>query len=81
MKVGVVVSTMFSRLLEVTDATTGLPTPLFAKALLKALRIPRESNGAGLSWIRTSWRLLREFLGAGVGDFFFAISCQSEVAG
>jgi hypothetical protein len=37
LKEGVVVRTMFSRLLALTDATTGFDSPLAAKAALKAL--------------------------------------------
>jgi hypothetical protein len=46
LKLDVVVSTMFLDLLEITEAITGLLTPLFAKAWLKALHRARELKKA-----------------------------------
>ena len=42
-KAGVVVRTRFSFLLRVTEAITGLCTPLLKKALLKASLVAKES--------------------------------------
>jgi hypothetical protein len=42
LKVGVVVRTMFSRLLAFTDAITGFETPFAVNTALEALQIAKE---------------------------------------